>query len=230
MHDNYKDREEEIEKILNKHSNYFLKGQLDPYESSPTSFFRNWIGIKNVGQKYPDQTIKMNLNSMSNYLVNSTDYLIKSEVNELIGLERMMKNDDKYQMTDRHRELRKKCLYIDVPRYKNVEPIIFMINERYENEVLRYGTPQQKEIYKIKKSTVSTRDKIIQLNKSSRLLKDNIRVDYRKLRSGDKNVLVSDIVEMSKKLKSNHQKVRYYKQHIKDLIDSYLSLTNQFFI
>lgn len=192
-------------------------------------FCRNWIGIKTAGKKYPDQSMKMSLNSMSNYLINSKDYLNKEDIEELIRLERIKWNDNKYVETDLHKELKARCLFVDVHRHKNKQNYIFMINEKYENEILVHDTDRYNLVQEIKSEAIKTHNYIKELIKENRSLKEKIKENYLSIKHARDDNLVSDIVHLSKRLKENQEEIKFLKYRLSNLIDDYNIETHQFF-
>lgn len=229
LHKDYKEREKEIIKLLNQYSTYFLVGQKHKRKRDFKMFCRNWIGVKITGKKYPDQSMKISLNSMSNYLINSQDYLQKRDVEELIRLEHIKWNDNKYVETDLHKELKAKCLFVDVHKHKNKQNYIFMINEKYENEVLIHDTDRFNLVQEIKNEAVKTYGHLKDLIKENSLLKEKIKEKYLSIRHTKDDNLMSDIVHLSKKLKENQEEVKFLKYKLLNLIDDYNIETHQFF-
>jgi len=229
---------QQINELLLENSHYYLADHSSLGKEGLKRYRGNWLGVKLVGKKHPDQTMKMNLNSMANYLSLSKDYTVKDEEKELIKLEHLKKNDDKYKITDRHKELRKKALFWHIPKYKNKLHYVFMVNEEYERDIEEMSKrddlkrqneyiSKQRKIEDVKENALHLHKEIGKLKTETVSLKKTIKESYSLLKTSKDSSLVSDLIKLTKKLKQNQGEIAYLEDQIISNIDDYKILTNE---
>lgn len=107
-----------------KYKDYYGLLHEDTSEEVCNAYNDRWIGVKKVGQKFKNESVKHFLNSLGTYLLSSRDYSIKLQIKEY--------NELKYKTAltniekDRLNELENNVLFHKII---NGKPFTFMVND-----------------------------------------------------------------------------------------------------
>lgn len=185
--------------------------------------------------------MKVNLNSMAGYLLNSKTLKTDDQEKEFLNLERQRNSKGiNSEQGKRLLELKKNVLYYKINTYdKRHEDFVIMINKEFENEVIFLADGdldiRKLEYYErkivieeIKSKILTTLDKLNSTKSNISSLKQEIKNTYKAFKDDKDPNLTTMIVSCTKQLKDKQSDLVYLESALRSLADDYKLVTSHF--
>lgn len=223
-------------KIMSFEEFYNITSSVDRSEVEEMQIKDRWLGIKRVGSPHKDESMKMTLDFIATYLLNSKEYSSRSDIHELKKLQKkkVSSSIDKAEAKELERLKKNTIFYKIGSRSSDEEDIVFYFNKGYEDMLKRRVKEEslpliENKITNCKKLRGLANQKAKKYNGIKEKIlnvESGIKKYYQDLKDDRKNAeLFNKIIFMVKSARRLEKELGYLEEELKILTDDYLQET-----